>query len=167
MLDRRSISIRTGTVWNYFLFEETPRHIFATVYPNIAVASVQICWEDGHKICPWARDRGRTSCKIHLEFLFWWLRLMFEGRKIIGCGLRYYGVVWNPADGRCDNLMFHTSIYGSSVRSNFTVILIANEIIFNRNKFEYKRIFDMQFFLDLQKGAFPFEECGQNFVFCF
>ena len=40
---------------------------------------------------------------------------------------------------KCDNLMFHTSIYGSSVRSNFTVILIANEIIFNMNKFECSR----------------------------
>ena len=81
---------------------------------------VQICWEDGHKTCPWARDYrvGRTHpVKYILIFSFddwdWCL--------IAGCGL------WCEMlrTENCDNLMFHTSIYGSPVRP---VILIANEI---------------------------------------
>ena len=94
----------------------------------------QICWEDGHKTCPWARDR-RVNI---LENTFGFSLLMIEtDEKIVGCGLRCYGArVWNAAaDGKCDNLMFHTSIYGSSVRSNLTVIQIATKIKPQMSKF--------------------------------
>ena len=85
---------------------------------------MQICWEDGHKTCPWARDYYRVRRTHPVKFIFifpfdWDWCLMFDGR------VRF--TVWNAADGKmCDNLMFHTSIYGSPVRP---VILIANEII--------------------------------------
>ena len=92
------------------------------------------------------QGRENASCKIHFDFLFW-LRLMFDGR------VRF--TAWNAADGKmCDNLMFHTSIYGSPVRP---VILIANEIIASTSN-------EQNLDLRLENGLVL--ETRNKFIFC-